>query len=163
MNRRQISLQLALDQTSIKLDLSSFDKRLVIQKLVYLIQQKGVHLGYSFNWYLRGPYCPGLTEDAFNLEAELRADPAIVEGWSLDPGSIEKIEAIRELWEDVRPGQLHLDLECHASVHYLWTHGWSAKSADEISAELKRRKKDFSAQDVQRSVAKLKRHRLIAA
>jgi len=88
MNRRQISLQLALDRASVKLDLSSFDRRLALQKLVYLFQQAGVHLGYSYNWYLRGPYSPALTEEAFNLDAELRSDAGAMEGWSLDPGSI---------------------------------------------------------------------------
>lgn len=163
MDRRQISLQLALDRASFKLDLTSFDKRLALQKLIYLIQQKGVHLGYSFNWYIRGPYCRGLTEDAFNLVAELRADPAIVEGWELDAGSIEKIESLRELWKKACSTRLHRDLELHASVLYLWKHGWAYRSADDISAELLRRESNFSSKYVRQSLDQLNRYQLVAA
>lgn len=50
-----------------KFSLDSFQDRLKLQKTVYLLQAFGIFLGYNFNWYLYGPYSPGLTRDAFDM------------------------------------------------------------------------------------------------
>lgn len=39
----------------------SFDERLICQKKIYLLQSLGTNLGYTYNWYVRGPYSPALT------------------------------------------------------------------------------------------------------
>ena len=39
----------------------SFDDRLICQKKIYLLQSLGTNLGYTYNWYVRGPYSPTLT------------------------------------------------------------------------------------------------------
>ena len=44
-----------------------FDKRLEVQKAIYLLQESGADLGYHFSWYLRGPYSPTLADDAYSL------------------------------------------------------------------------------------------------
>lgn len=65
-------------------NLSTFDGRLVLQKTVHLMQSCGVPLGYEFSWYVRGPYSPGLTRDAFEIQGSYSsmqparfADPAL--------------------------------------------------------------------------------------
>src|SRR5579885_637652 len=46
----------------------SFDERLKLQKTIYLLQSAfRVNLGYTYNWYLRGPYSPGLAADAYKV------------------------------------------------------------------------------------------------
>ena len=46
-----------------------FDERLICQKKVYLLQSLGTNLGYTYNWYVRGPYSPALTTYVYsNLE-----------------------------------------------------------------------------------------------
>lgn len=50
-----------------RFSLSKFQDRLRLQKTVYLLQAFGIYLGYNFNWYLYGPYSPGLTRDAFEV------------------------------------------------------------------------------------------------
>lgn len=45
----------------------SFKKRIEVQKLVYLLQIYGVDLGYRYNWYIRGPYCSELSDDAYDI------------------------------------------------------------------------------------------------
>lgn len=45
-----------------------FDNRLKLQKFVYLLQEYGVNLGYSFSLYLRGPYSPEVAKDGFQVE-----------------------------------------------------------------------------------------------
>jgi len=51
-------------------DISRFDDRLVAQKLVCLLDLKGINLGYSCSMYVRGPYSPDLTRDLFEFTNE---------------------------------------------------------------------------------------------
>jgi len=41
--------------------LGSFNDRMKLQKLVYLLRELGHDCPYSFDWYVRGPYSPSLT------------------------------------------------------------------------------------------------------
>ncbi|MBN2153347.1 MAG: hypothetical protein JW839_17975 [Candidatus Lokiarchaeota archaeon] len=47
----------------------TFDDRLVMQKMIYLLAVLDCDLGYDFNWYKYGPYSPDLTRDAYSLQA----------------------------------------------------------------------------------------------
>lgn len=48
-------------------DMGTFEGRLSFQKTVQILQSFGIDLGYNYNWYLRGPYCPDLAKDGFEL------------------------------------------------------------------------------------------------
>jgi len=48
-----------------------FQNRLKLQKTVYLLQAFGIYLGYEYNWYLYGPYSPGLARDAYEVSPRL--------------------------------------------------------------------------------------------
>ncbi len=43
-----------------------YDIRLMVQKLIYMFQEIGQIPGYSFSWYLAGPYSNQLTKTMFN-------------------------------------------------------------------------------------------------
>lgn len=49
-------------------DMASFDNRLKLQKIIYLVQAYGINLGYTFNLYVYGPYSPELTKTGFYME-----------------------------------------------------------------------------------------------
>lgn len=64
-------------------DIAKFDDRLIAQKLVCLLELKGIDLGYSCSLYVRGPYSPDLTQDLYaftrefgNLETRSRLNTA---------------------------------------------------------------------------------------
>lgn len=59
------------------LELEKFGDRLLLQKRIFLLQMSGVDLGYRFSWYLRGPYSPTLTQDAFAIDDERRSGGAV--------------------------------------------------------------------------------------
>lgn len=66
-----------------EINISRFDDRLIAQKLVCLLELRGISLGYPCSIYVRGPYSPPLTEDLFkftnefkNLETDFRLKPA---------------------------------------------------------------------------------------
>lgn len=66
-----------------EITISRFDDRLIAQKLVCLLELRGIDLGYPCSIYVRGPYSPALTEDLYkftnefkNLETDFRLEPA---------------------------------------------------------------------------------------
>ena len=52
------------------LDVDSFSDRLLLQKRMFFISMLGMDLGYTHTWYIRGPYSPALTKDAFEIRNE---------------------------------------------------------------------------------------------
>jgi uncharacterized protein YwgA len=122
MNRGRILLKLVLDQAGAgQLSLDTFADRLSLQKRIYLIQLSGVDFGYRYNWYLRGPYCPALTRDAFLLKDEVEGEEKEYTTYELTDSAIEKIHAVQKIWD--LPGGLGVSpedwLELLASLHYL--------------------------------------------
>lgn len=74
--------------------LVKFDDRLILQKVVYLLQESGLEMGYRYHWYLRGPYSTGLTDDAYFLvKMPKRNDEQ--ENWELDESSLTIIERVK--------------------------------------------------------------------
>src|SRR5262245_35544812 len=119
MDRQQIGLKLALDALGHALDLADFDRRLILQKTVYLVQAAGVHLGYSYRWYLRGPYSSELTRDAFALQAELAREPDALRDWTLDAASLGQLSRLRGWFGGIDPAGKVRHLELLASVLFL--------------------------------------------
>lgn len=64
MNNIDIANGLIFQRMGISKD--SFDDRLICQKKIYLLQSLGTDLGYTYNWYVRGPYAPTLTNYIYN-------------------------------------------------------------------------------------------------
>lgn len=159
MNRRQIALKLVLNELGMDQSMTSFDDRLVIQKAIYLLQQMGIHLGYPYSWYLRGPYSRDLTADAFaNVAAELP------EGWVLDGEQKEKLARAKQFLSKVTAGSSKpRELEKLASVLFLIkTHQAPADNSDSITARMTAAGKDFSRGEVDDAVRVLREHRLIS-
>jgi len=94
----------------------SFDQRLVLQKVVYLLQTLGVEIGYPFRWYIRGPYSPNLTADAYGMSTSRIPQPTVAADWS-------KVEqsTINKLRQAIKPNRSEsgLWLEALASMHFL--------------------------------------------
>ena len=53
-----------------RFDITRFDDRLVAQKVVCLLELKGIDLGYPCSMYVRGPYSPELTRDLYEIRNE---------------------------------------------------------------------------------------------
>ena len=54
-----------------RLSLDSFSDKVIAQKAVYLLQLKGVKLGFNYNLYLRGPYSPELAREMYAHRSEV--------------------------------------------------------------------------------------------
>jgi hypothetical protein len=117
MSERLRGLRLVLEEVGVPLTIDTVEDRLVLQKAVYLAQSK-VNLGYSYGWYLKGPYSPKLTQDYYELADEIRLGGE-------EPGTLradvrEALASIRELIA-AAPAQMRRShwLELLASLDFL--------------------------------------------
>lgn len=150
MTKGRIVLKLVLDKMGLgELAIDTFSKRLNLQKRLYLLQLTGLDLGYRYNWYLRGPYCPSLTQDAFTLKDELAWGEEDYEEYNLRGEALQKVAQAEEIWKV--PSALavapEIWVELLASLHYLkhiayWPGNNVAKEA--VLAKLKEAKPQFA-------------------
>ncbi len=98
------------DQLGIEPSLETISDRIKIQKLVYLAEVFGLDTGFTFTWYVRGPYSPGLTKVMFD-SANGKAS-----GLAEDK-DLKKIEMMKKfLKDDINSSE---KLELIASLHYV--------------------------------------------
>lgn len=75
----------------------TFDDRLICQKKVYLLEALGTDLGYTYNWYVRGPYSPSLTNYVYNNIEVLNAND--FSKYKLSKSAEENVERVNSLVE----------------------------------------------------------------
>jgi uncharacterized protein YwgA len=97
MKGSQIRLKLFLDKLGIPLKITSIDDRKRIQKAVYLGKEAGFDLGYSYGWYLKGPYSPELTQDYYVLNNDIASGDKDYEKYELAEELSEKLIEIKGL------------------------------------------------------------------
>lgn len=100
--------------------MATFDDRLRLQKLIYMVEAFGVYLGYDFSWYLRGPYCTRLAKTGFELEqiADRIEDGAKTK--FADPSMQKKFERAVRFIGSIMDGPADTErLEIAASIHIL--------------------------------------------
>ena len=161
MDRQQIGLKLTLDAIGLPARLDSFSDRLVLQKSLYLSQVAGVQLGYNFNWYLRGPYSPALTRDAFTIVEELNQGLDESPGWKLDDSSQQRLAKVRQLIGHIPADELPARLELLASVGFLLpTRTAQGKTSRQLREILLRYGKTYSVEQIDNAIEELKQHGL---
>lgn len=100
--------------------MSTFDDRLRLQKLIYMVEAFGVYLGYDFSWYLRGPYCTRLAKTGFELEQiadKIEDDPGTK---FADPYMQKRFEKAIRFIARIMDGPSDTErLEIAASIHLL--------------------------------------------
>lgn len=93
---------------------SDFKDRLILQKTIYLMQQFGLNIGYFYNWYIRGPYSPALTRDAYQVAKRFKDLPPV------RFASPQAEKRFKEFLMFIEPKSTsHIFLEKIASIHFL--------------------------------------------
>ena len=157
MNRQQILL--ALEEAGIPVRVGQVDERLLLQKGVYLLQEAGVHLGYRYRWYLRGPYSTGLANDVFFLASQTQSVKKELASWQLDGESKGRISAVKKLFSSKELGKLVKHLELVASVLYMIrVRQAGADAPAKISEMLKANNKPLEESDVAGALGELNQH-----
>ena len=163
MDQRQIGAWLVFDRLGVPLKVDDFGCRLILQKSMYLAQASGVDLGYHYQWYLRGPYSPGLTRDAFAIAAEPAEEiEEATRGWSLDDTSRTRLEAVAELMPTGPEESQAQTLELLASVHFLVDRGQVSRADPvKIKATLDRYDKNFTQPEIEEALKNLQVYGLL--
>lgn len=123
---------------------TDFSERLILQKTIYLMQTFDLFIGYHFNWYLKGPYCPQLAKDAYDLSNTYEELPEITFVGASAENRFQKFMSF------INGHFIDTDwLEAIASIHYLYHRG-TAKDQDLIFNTIKNKmpalkKSDFNS------------------
>ena len=123
MDRRLHNLQLVLEQLGVGTDIDSIDRRVTLQKAVYLAQEAGIPLLYRYSWYVMGPYSPDLTRDYYALQEQPGEATASKNNMTLkEPfaSAATQLKAVMDPPDEVRLNR-RAWLELLASAHYLRT------------------------------------------
>jgi uncharacterized protein YwgA len=115
---RLVVLKLILDALGVSAKPESLQARKAIQKAVYLAQSAGAPLGYSYGWYVKGPYSPSLAQDYYALSRQEGG----VHGFQLNDAvrtSLSKLGRPAQLPAGVKLSEADW-LELLASVHFLY-------------------------------------------
>jgi len=76
-NERELILSRILQLVGIDhVDMDNFDNRLIYQKIIYLLQNYGLSLGYGYSWYVKGPYSSELAKTLFNITPQITTESA---------------------------------------------------------------------------------------
>lgn len=78
-----------------KINLKSFTDRLIAQKVVCLLELKGVNTHYPYGIYVRGPYSPHLTKDLFDHTDEFVTFDTDV---TLTPEEKDKVHELKQIF-----------------------------------------------------------------
>lgn len=97
-----------------KIDMKTFDNRLVFQKLVYFLQVFGFDFEYRFNWYIFGPYSSDLAKDGYKLQSKLTKVENIE---FVSPEYDKKLSILKKFLDDKNLNPHRLELL--ASLHFL--------------------------------------------
>jgi uncharacterized protein YwgA len=163
MDRQQIGVKLTMDALGLPFSIDRFTDRLVLQKVVYLVQAAGAQLGYQFHWYLRGPYSSLLARDGFGIGAEVANGEDESNQWHLSPESRRRIANVKRLIGKTKQEELPQRLELLASVHFLVDEGQVPPDPDAIDKRLRLFGKDYTPEQVKAALRELSRHGLIAS
>lgn len=133
------------------IDMSSFNDRLILQKIVYIMMSAGIKLNYHFGWHLRGPYSSSLASDGFALSNQ--KESYIDRSFRISNENQDKIDQIR--------GTLGSDLfdtdklELYSSILFI-SKSYGNLSDEEIITHIKNRKPWLGEETIRNALIKLK-------
>lgn len=132
----------------------SFEDRLKMQKMVYLLQEQGLDIGhYGFDWYKHGPYSQVLLDDMYMENGREYIQ------LNYTPEAEKKIGHLKEIFNDsdaqAKYGMKNWT-ECLASIHFLRNKAMASNaSEEEILHVLTKRKPHLNDDNLNRKAYQL--------
>lgn len=139
-------------------DMDTFDGRLRFQKTVQVLQSFGIDLGYYYNWYLRGPYCPDLAKDGFRLKDVIGKIPKLAIEFA-DPKDQSRYDNFREFMRDKKRDSKRLEIA--SSICFLLNEEGLDRDAALRLTEGKRR--EITMDECERMWNELERYEVVKA
>ena len=139
--------------------MQTFDDRLKFQKRIYLLQELfGVPLGYSFGWYIRGPYSSELAHDGFRSESisqlAFKPEQKEISNKKEDELTLQEASKFFENIEDFGIGE-ESALELLSSLHFMKVNWFPKADCNTLAAQLMKSKPNFKKPEVEQACAKL--------
>lgn len=131
----------------------SYDKRVIAQKVMYLLQSRfGANPRWSFNWYLAGPYSPGLARELYALADDFGRVAAEAQRARLSESALARVGRVKEL--------LSVDYEAHGlstadwlelltSVDYVATWRGLSLESRQLPGQVSKAKPKFAAAQIE--------------
>jgi uncharacterized protein YwgA len=138
--------------------MATFSERKRVQKLVYLLDKVfDMKFGFSYSWYLHGPYSPEVTKIVFDVIEDRQAasaDPKVLS--SEDLRKIDRLKAF--VGSDICSTD---QLELLVSLHFLLDHSKSlGLEKEEVVSFLKSKKPYFTDQEINGALGRLQKLQL---
>jgi len=135
-------------------DFDSFEGRISIQKMVYILRQFGADadLSFGYYWYAHGPYSPALTRTLFNHSAEEDAD--------IDEPTQKQLRIMNDARTFLGKDAFSADqLELVASLIYLIRHQdeYGLTSKRDVIQFLKEKKPRFVGDEIEAAWMKIRK------
>ena len=153
MNKDHILLKLVLDRIGFEnIRIGNFTERKILQKKIYLLQLTGIDLGYRYNWYLYGPYCPALASDTFSLRDEIEYDDEFKD-YELNSQTKSKLDLLdtivnlQNIPETSEPEWLELLASLHYLKHIAYWPGKNNPEFEEVFEKLVESKPHFTGRE----------------
>ena len=87
-----------VERFGLDFEIAEFDHRIIVQKMICLLELKGLDLGYSYGLYLRGPYSPELTSDLYDRSDITNDDVELTLSEREAVDHVFVAESWRDLW-----------------------------------------------------------------
>ncbi|MFH1126859.1 MAG: hypothetical protein V1718_01995 [archaeon] len=78
-----------------RINLDSFDDKLIIQKAIYLSQKLGMSFDYRFGWYVRGVYSSSLTTELYDSYLGAASNKTDYTPTNKDKEIVKQLQAIK--------------------------------------------------------------------
>ena len=139
--------------------MQTFDDRLKFQKRIYLLQELfGVPFGYSFGWYIRGPYSSELAHDGFRNESisqlAFKAEQKEIVNKKEDEVGLQQASKFFENVDEFGIGE-EKALELLSSLHFMKINWFPTADCNTLVAQLMKSKPNFKKPEVEQACAKL--------
>ncbi len=94
-----------LKEIGFKPKIDEFQDRLIIQKVVYLLQRKGIDSKFEYNLHVRGPYSPDLTKEVYGHKITVER---LETNSRLSNVESNAVKEFKELFSELKPSILEV-------------------------------------------------------
>jgi len=129
MQQRQQNVIFLFETLGKNITMNDFEDRIKFQKILFLAQHYDIDFGYTFSWYLKGPYSKTVAKDGYSIQEQMQGAGSLL--------SIQKItineEKVKKFVDLIKPFSDDPEwLEIAASIIYLKNEYYEDESITQV-------------------------------
>lgn len=162
VSERGLKLIPFLKEFNIELKVSGLESRLIMERMVYFLQEFGAKISYTFGWYVFGPYSTQLIDEVHEMSYDKKVyEMKIPELGEKDKKVVKKCkEFIKDLIGEDKEQERWLHLACviHFLNKYYHEHLEDVESFGKMFSKFEPNK--YQLNEIERAWKILKKHKL---